>query len=200
MKEIKLNETSSIYVNQLVNYNSDILKNELRKNFEFNYGSENSELMLSGEQSLLLIESNEINKIKNQCINTIKSIIKQSDNIVYYTKNWIYVNNSKTKEAFYHEHSQNKDVSILKNEWVYTFYVQMPNNLSGDEGYLLFKTNDGAINKILPKEGEVVIFPADLLHKPELSPNTTKERIVFSGVFSTVDMNRSYIKSTKTVF
>lgn len=199
MREIKLNETTSIYIDQLINYNSVILINELKKNFEFSYGSENSELLLSGEQSLLLIESNEINNVKNQCINSIRKIINEINGEVYYTKNWIYINNDKTKEAFYHEHSQNKDISVLKNEWVYCFYAQMPNNLNEDEGYLSFKTNNGLINKILPKEGEVIIFPANLLHKPELSPNTTKERIVFAGVYCAVNMVRSYLKSNKTI-
>ena len=195
MMQVKLNENTSIYINKIVDYNKNILISDLKKNFEFSYGSENSELELSGEQSLLLIESTEINNVKNQCINSIR-LIDNSD--VYYTKNWIYINDSKTKETFYHEHSQNKDISILKNQWVYIFYLQMPDNLNNTEGYLFFKTNDGVVHKILPNEGDVIIFPANLLHKPELSPNTTKERIVFAGVYSMVDMNKSYIKSTKT--
>lgn len=195
MMQVKLNENTSIYINKIVDYNKNILISDLKKNFEFSYGTENSELELSGEQSLLLIESTEINNVKNQCINSIR-LINNAD--AYYTKNWIYINDSKTKETFYHEHSQNKDISILKNQWVYTFYLQMPDNLSNTEGYLFFKTNDGVVHKILPNEGDVIIFPANLLHKPELSPNTTKERIVFAGVYSMVDMNKSYIKSTKT--
>lgn len=200
MKEIKLNQNVSIYIDTIKNYNADLLKRELKKNFEFSYGDENSDLLLSGKQSVLAIDFGEINYVKNECISIIKKITNNIGSNPFYNKNWIYINDNATKDVFFHEHSQNKDISILKNEWVYTFYAQMPNNLTGDDGYLLFKTEDGLIHKILPIEGEVVLFPANLLHRPELSPNTTKERIVLAGVYSAVDMEKSYLKSNKTIF
>jgi hypothetical protein len=199
MKKIELNKTTKIYIANIINYNKDVLKKELYKNFEFGQESEKDGLMISGEQSILLINSEEINNVKNQCIRHIQSIENLS-NQVYYTKNWIYINDNKTKNTFYHDHIKNKVVSFLKNEWVYTFYLQIPNNLNGDEGYLFFKTNDGVEHKLLPNEGEVIIFPADLLHRPELSPNSTQERIVLGGVYTHIDMYNSYNKSTITLF
>ena len=197
MKKIKLNELTNIYIANIVNYDKEILKKQLIKNFEFNQGSEKYGLDISGEQSILLIDSIEINNIKNQCIHYVQSI-DNTFNLAYCGKNWIYINDNKTQETFYHEHIQNKIIPSLKNEWIYTFYLEMPDNLSADEGYLFFKTNDGIEHKILPKEGEVIIFPAHLLHKPQLTPNTTKKRIVFGGAYCKIDINNSYTKNEKT--
>ena len=199
MKKIKLNDLVDIYVADIINYDKEVLKKQLIKNFEFSSGSEKEGLDISGEQSILMFDSAEINNIKNQCIKHIQSI-DNDFKVMYCGKNWIYINDSKTKEAFYHEHIQNKTIPILKNEWIYTFYLQMPNNLNGDEGYLFFKTNDGVEHKILPIEGQVIIFPSHLLHKPELSPNTQQKRIVFGGAYSKIDINKSYSKLNKTLF
>jgi hypothetical protein len=199
MKKIELNKATNIFIASIINYNKDILKKELYKNFEFGQETEKDGLMISGEQSILLINSEEINNVKSQCIRHIQSI-ENLPNQVYYTKNWIYINDNKTKNTFYHDHIKNKVISFLKNEWVYTFYLQIPNNLNGNEGYLFFKTNDGVEHKLLPNEGEVIIFPAHLLHRPELSPNSTQERIVLGGVYTHIDMNSSYNKSIRTLF
>lgn len=199
MKKIILNDSTKIYIENIANYDKEILKKQLIKNFEFSQGSEKDGLDISGEQSILLIETKEINEIKNKCIKCIESINKKA-NTTYYTKNWIYVNDSKTKNVFYHEHQNNKEISNLKIQWVYTFYIQMPNNLNEDEGCIFFKTNDGVEHKFLPEEGDVFIFPANLLHRPELSPNTSQKRIVFAGVYSEINMDKSYIKSNKTLF
>jgi hypothetical protein len=74
----------------------------------------------------------------------------------------------------------------------------MPNNLLNNEGKLLFKVRDSEYG-ILPEEGDVIIFPATLLHKPELSPNSTQERIVIGGNFVEIDINRVLNKKQKTL-
>ena len=74
----------------------------------------------------------------------------------------------------------------------------MPNNLQGIEGCLSFKTDDNKMHPILPEEGDLIIFPSNLLHTPELSPNSTKERIVMGGVYTKLDVDKTYIKKEKT--
>jgi hypothetical protein len=199
MKHLILNDDVSVYIGKVLNYNKNILLKQFQKNFEFSSGTKTNETLFSGKQSILMIYSKEINDLKKQCIDFIETISVNEVGACY-IDNWIYVNDKNTSDIFFHNHIQNKQIPFLKNEWVYTFYLQMPDNLKNDEGYLLFKTTDGVIHKILPEEGDVIIFPAHLLHTPTLAPNSTRERVVLGGVYSKLDLNKSYNKSNKTIF
>jgi hypothetical protein len=197
MREIILNDKIKIYITKVQNYNKEILLKEFKTNFQFNVGSKTDDTQFSGKQSIIMIESNEINNLKKQCIDFIEHIFINESGLCY-VDNWIYINDKNTEEVFFHSHIENKQISFLKNEWVYTFYLQMPNNLKDDEGYLLFKTDDGIIHKVLPEEGDVILFPAHLLHTPTLAPNSTNERIVFGGVYTKISTDVEYLKSKKT--
>jgi hypothetical protein len=74
----------------------------------------------------------------------------------------------------------------------------MPNNLSGNEGKLAFKIDENEYN-ILPNEGDIIIFPATLVHKPEMSPNSTRDRVVIGGNFVEIDINKSLSKKQTTL-
>lgn len=85
-------------------------------------------------------------------------------------------------EYIYHNH-----VSIAKrnNEYIpdytFVFYLQMPDNLSGDDGKLFFKDYDGNEYSILPNVGECIILKGDVPHAPIDAPNSSKDRIVLAG-------------------
>lgn len=198
MKEVILNENVKIYICKIVDYNPEELKNQINLNLNFNRGAESTSNKLSGIQSLLIIESNEILSLKQKCLNFL-NLISNNESGLCFMRNWFYINDSKTTETFFHEHTKNKEIPNLNIDWTYTFYVQMPNNLKGNEGQLIFKTDDGKLYSILPEEGDLVIFPSNLLHMPELCPNSTKERIVLGGVYTKLDLNKSYNKSNKTI-
>jgi hypothetical protein len=198
MKEIILNNETKIYVAKIKNYNKEILLKEFKTNFQFNSSKETEHDGTSGKQSIIVVQSNEINNLKKQCINYIETISVNESGLAY-NCNWIYINDKDTNNIFFHNHLKNKEITFLKNEWTYTFYLQIPNNLEGDDGYLLFKTDDGSIHKILPEEGDIIIFPAYLLHTPTLAPNSTNERIVFGGVYSKIDSDTTYLKVTKSI-
>jgi hypothetical protein len=199
MKEIILDEQTKIYICKIDDYNSEELKKQIKLNLNFSQGAESTSNKLSGTQSLLVIESNEISSLKQNCLNFLNLINDNVKEGLCFTRNWFYINDSNTKEYFFHEHKKNKEIPSLNIDWTYTFYIQMPNNLQGTEGQLTFKMNDGKIYSILPEEGDLVIFPSNLLHMPELCPNSTKERIVFGGVYTKLDLNKSYYKSNKTI-
>jgi hypothetical protein len=199
MKEILLDEQTKVYICKIEDYNSEELKKQIELNLNFNYGTESIGNKLSGKQSLLTIDSDAISSLKQKCLFFLNSISNNKDGLCF-TRNWFYINDHNTKEAFFHEHTKNKEIPNLEIEWTYTFYIQMPNNLQGTEGQLTFKMNDGKIYSILPEEGDLVIFPSNLLHMPELCPNSTKERIVFGGVYTKLNLNKSYNKSNTTIF
>jgi hypothetical protein len=77
-------------------------------------------------------------------------------------------------------------------KFTYVYYVQMPDNLSGNDGVLNVMARDN-IGKnyseqdhtkeysILPAEGDLIIMESDLPHGPQPAYNSTKDRIVIVG-------------------
>lgn len=194
MLEIKLDDHISIYKTN-ISYNKDQLIKELYYNIDFN-----PQIMLdgAGREATIVITAENIEYIKSTCVNYIRKL-KSSNNIInYYQKNWVYTNNKNNTHTDWHSHEIIHNLSNIKNEWTYVFYVQMPNNLSGNEGKLLFKIGENEYD-ILPDEGDIIIFPATLLHKPELSPNSTQDRIVIGGNFVKIDINKLLNKKQKTL-
>lgn len=194
MIEIKLDNNISIYKTN-ISYNKDELIKELYYNIDFN-----PQIMMdgAGREATIVITTENIEYIKSVCVDYIRKL-KSSNNIVnYYQKNWVYTNNKNSTRSNYHSHEIIYNLSNVKNEWTYVFYVQMPNNLSGNEGKLSFKIDENEYD-ILPDEGDIIIFPATLLHKPEMSPNSTQDRIVIGGNFMEIDMNKSLNKKQKSL-
>jgi hypothetical protein len=196
MTEIKLNNYTSIYKTN-ISYNKDELLKELYFNDDFNDITSNRDE--AGKESTLVITSKHIEYIKSKTVDFISSILYDNRDINYCQKNWIFFNDKNATHVGWHTHENNHASKILKNQWTYSFYVQMPNNLSGDEGKLSFKI-DNEEHSILPEEGDIIVFPATLLHKPELCPNSTQPRIVLVGSLMEIDINQILKKKQKTLF
>jgi hypothetical protein len=93
-------------------------------------------------------------------------------------------------EPTYHNHKEiaKRSGNILPL-YSFVYYLQMPDNLSGIDGHLLFKNKNGNVLKYLPKENEVLVIKSDLSHAPIHAKNSTKNRIVLAGDFIIHDKN-----------
>ncbi len=90
------------------------------------------------------------------------------------------------KEPTYHNHKKIAEMSGKTiPQYSFVYYLQMPDNLSGIDGHILFKNENGGVLKYLPKENEVLIFKSDLSHAPIHAKNSTKNRVVLAGDFIT---------------
>jgi len=101
-------------------------------------------------------------------------------------RSWVYMSDKSNVYSGYHAHpkTQYEDWGIIKefdSTFVTTYYLQMPDNLTNDDGYIFFKTKDGKEFGILPKEDEIIIFPADLDHNVRLNKNSTIPRICIAS-------------------
>ena len=82
----------------------------------------------------------------------------------------------------YHIHTEiNKARSMFYPHFTWVYYIQMPDNLNGDEGSLYMKDTSGDEYHILPNEGDIIIMPADLAHSPKVASKSTKDRMVLAG-------------------
>jgi hypothetical protein len=89
---------------------------------------------------------------------------------------WVLFADNKDERSYYHDHL---DINGVRNQWSFCYYIQMPNNLIGNQGKLMFKTETGIEHATLPEEGDLIIFPGNLLHTPIEAVNSNKDRVVF---------------------
>ena len=116
-------------------------------------------------------------------------------NVVNNSKTKQTIRDSKTNELIYHTHTVIE--KILGNplpNYTFVFYIQMPDNLSNDDGKIFIKDKDGTEFGILPKVGDLIILEGDVPHAPVDAPKSTKDRIVIAG--NVIFKN---IKKTKTL-
>jgi hypothetical protein len=127
----------------------------------------------------------------NLCIILFNENIKSPYNKIN-TEAWINVvraNNPTQKissaesELVMHNHT---DLNRMYNkffipDYTYVHYVQMPDNLEGNDGVLFIEGKDGIIYNILPKENDIIIMEGRVPHVPAAAGKSTKDRIVIAG-------------------
>ena len=86
------------------------------------------------------------------------------------------------KREPYHNHVQlNRDHGRFEPKYTFIYYVQMPNNLQGEDGQLLLKSKQGERYSITPKENEFIVHASSTDHYPKAAPNSTVDRIVLAS-------------------
>lgn len=103
----------------------------------------------------------------------------------YFAKHsWVYTQKKGFDMTYMHQHlllHSSTNRSTIKSDFTFTFYVQQPKNLVGDEGKIVFKSKDGNIHKFLPGEMELFVFPADMYHTAIPTPQNDELRVVYAG-------------------
>ncbi len=150
---------------------------QLKKNGSYNVGI----------QAPLIIRCDELNEVENTA-NKIASEIYGFDSFINNTWSFILKPNYKFPTNNHEENGWHDHLSVYafnkehyKSNITFVYYLQLPNNLKNDDGMLSFKLNDDKIIKIMPEENEFIIFSSDILHRAELSPNSTLNRVVIAG-------------------
>jgi hypothetical protein len=125
----------------------------------------------------------------NNCIELYNSIYNTAYNKIY-TDHWINVVKvspvqkiyTKDNEKIFHQHTYlNKINGRVEPDFTYVTYIQMPNNLEGDDGVLFLKDTNGDIYEYLPFEGDCVIMKGDVEHTPNHALKSNVDRIVIAG-------------------
>ena len=203
MEKIKLLDGLFIYKTK-IDVDKESLLSEIYLNIDINDSTMRYVKGLVGIQSSIIINGFYIDELLYKAITCIKTEFNIDNTNPYILDSWVYQSENINNITAFHSHKTNpiktvsKDLNI-ENEWTFTYYVQMPNNLKENDGYLTFKLPDNSLFSILPNEMELFVFPASLLHKPQLNKNSTIDRIVVGGNFVSFDVNKSYRKSKKTL-
>jgi hypothetical protein len=130
--------------------------------------------------------------IRANCFNVINNIVKthieeiSNRKFVNYAEHyWVYTQTKGFNLEWMHQHLlvHPPGSTFIKTDYTFTYYLQTPTDIKGDEGYIIFETEDKVKHKFLPKEGDIFIFPADIRHTAIPTPNSEIDRIVYAGNF-----------------
>jgi len=104
-----------------------------------------------------------------------------------------WLNRVKTKDAAQKAYDENgnlifhnhKTITSQTNrpnpKYTFVYYIQMPDNLKGDDGVLYMKDKEDNLFSILPENDDLLIMEGDLEHVPNYAPESIKDRIVLAG-------------------
>jgi hypothetical protein len=122
-------------------------------------------------QELKIKDISPFNKVNiNSWINVVKRGNPKQDDF------------KKGGEATLHNHVDlQKSVHSFYPTYTFVYYVQMPDNLVDTEGTLIIGGKDNKRYYYLPEEGDLLIMEGFLPHSPNISPNSTKDRIVIAA-------------------
>jgi hypothetical protein len=210
--KLKFGKNTIIYRKKLIDmipYKNDILKKCEEvisllpdvKTDGYGYIMEDSEFSFDGRVEI----KNELDKIVQIGIDTCVEIYTEMGNLynLIQTDGWVNVVRAKEpvqiqfKENMhkYHIHTEiNKVSGQFFPTFTYVYYIQMPDNLEGEDGVLYFLDDEGVEHFILPNEGDLIIMNGDLPHAPNHALKSTKDRIVFAG-----NVGLRFVKKNKSL-
>jgi hypothetical protein len=124
-----------------------------------------------------------LNKIFSTAVLNYHNTISNRTAIDTYTNSWVFISDPSNRDSNYHNHIQFASGEVMSSSYTWTYYLEVPNNCTGDEGKLFFSKDKSDENSIslFPEEDTLYIFPATLEHRPDLNPNSTNRRIVLAG-------------------
>jgi hypothetical protein len=178
MEQIKLSKNHTIYKTKYDGqYTIDDFLSLVKFNHENTVHTNNNSVWIE-------IESPIFDSINNKIKKHIEEITGK-EFINYAKHNWVYTQRKNFDMEWMHQHIQVHPPgrSTILSDYTFTFYLQTTDEISGDEGKIIFQTEDGIKHKFLPQVGDIFIFDGDLRHTAMPTPNSEKERIVFAGSF-----------------
>jgi len=202
-EEIKLNDNIKIHKSVFDwKYSKEVLINKVKQNLS-HIGLDDT------TTSIFHIQSEEINYVKEYCRNLAINILGySSENISNWVEqHWIYASDSRTnitnsQAPIYHDHvltlttSSKKPINSIKTDISYCFYLNVPTDLKGEDGKLMFKDKLGNEVGILPQTGDIIFFNPTYIHKPNFIHSSRQERIV---ICSNLTINLREYGDSKTL-
>lgn len=191
MEELKLSKEYSIFRGK---YNGKYSIDSFLKLVEFNH---KNTIHTNNNSVWIEIESPVFSSINRQVEEALISISGKP--IVNYAKhNWVYTQRKGFDMEWMHQHIEVHPPgrSKILTDYTFTFYLQVTDEIEGDEGKIVFEDENKCKHKFLPQVGDIFIFPADIRHTAIPTPKSEKERIVFAGSYCIDIFNqKNYEKS-----
>lgn len=192
MEELKLSDKYTIYKDRYRgNYSIDDFLNLVKFNHNNTNHTNNNSVWVE-------IESPVFDSINNQVKSNIE-IISGREFTNWAKHHWVYTQRKGFDLEWMHQHIyiHPSGRSKIQSDYTFTFYLQVTDEIKGDEGMIVFQDEHGIKHPFLPEVGDIFIFPGDIRHTAMPTPNSNKERIVYAGSYCIDIYNQvSYEKNT----
>jgi hypothetical protein len=185
MEKITLNNDVTIYKTKYVSpYPLADTLEKIKTNIQLNKRTTDDRMHENvgpGIQSPIILKCPELDVILDSAVLVCKELHEEKT-LGHLIHSWVAISRNDRTKILWHKHIHfAPPYNFIETDFTFTYYLQMPDNLSGDDGMLLFKTNDGQIHKFLPEENDMFIFPPDLDHVVEWNRDSTKDRVVVAS-------------------
>ena len=198
IEKINLGGDTFIYRAKITISNIDQLISDINLNLDVSIDSKKPTQEEPGIQSTIVISTPLIRELGEKIRGVFSKTFDLPEDTPYSTMQWSYISDRKNVYSALHKHDL-KSMTNLVPKWTYTYYVQMPDNLVGDDGKLVFRPDDGPEYMILPEIGDLLIFPASIMHAPLTNTSSNLERIVIGGIWNYIDKSDKIRKKEKTL-
>ena len=119
-----------------------------------------------------------------QSVETLYKTVLDKQILIGYQSGWLLSCDPQDYTGDFHTHKQlSNKYPEIDCDYVWTYYMETPNNCNGNEGHLILKENDETFS-FLPEEGYLYTFKSSILHRAQEAPNSIKKRIVIVGNIS----------------
>jgi hypothetical protein len=135
IEEIKLNEDVSVYKTKIEISDIKTLIRDIKLNLDVALNTKKPTPTEPGIQSPIVISTPLVKELTEKITNVLFTTFNLDKNVPYTTIQWTYISDKKNTYYGFHTHTKNERTNIPPN-WTYTYYVQMPDNLIGDDGKL----------------------------------------------------------------
>jgi len=194
MKPIKLSSRFTIHRGKDLNFSSK--KDEFLRLIELNKKN-----LVNIDNDSLWMETNA------EIFRGVNDIIKQR--ITEFTGEpfrnfaehyWVYTQTKNFNLEWMHQHLlvHPNGRSKIFTDFTFTYYIQQPKNLEGNEGCIIFEDENGVRHSFLPEEGDWFIFPADLRHTAVPTPNCDIDRLVYAGSLC-INIEKQQTRTVKNI-
>ena len=190
IEEIKLSDSSTIFRTR---FNGRLDKKELLDTYTLN---EKYSTRSESNSVWVEIESTCLEQI-NKFVKTQIEVIENREFGLYAKHTWFYTQKKGFDLEWMHRHIlvHPDNRTTITSDYTFTFYVQVPKDIKGLEGHIVFEDSNKNQVSFLPKEGDIFIFRGDTLHTAIPTPNSETKRIVYAGSFCLdVKNQRKYSK------
>jgi predicted 2-oxoglutarate/Fe(II)-dependent dioxygenase YbiX len=178
IEEIKLSDSSCIYRTR---FEGNLTKAELL------------EVYLLNEKYSTRSDSNSIwVEIESRCLDLINEFVKSEIESIekrkfntYAKHTWFYTQKKRFNLEWMHRHLlvHPDNRTTITSDYTFTYYVQVPKDVKGKEGHIVFEDTNKNQVSFFPNEGDIFIFKGDALHTAIPTPNSDTKRIVYAGSF-----------------
>jgi hypothetical protein len=179
VEEIKLSDKYSLFKTK---YNGPFTKHEFIKRVNQNESLYYDEFNRNINSLILHLDCDEFKSVDDYVLTLFD--VKNIDKIG--RASWIYTQIKEFKMEWMHTHEYliSSNQTNLKTQWTYVFYIQIPTNLTGNEGNIVFKTEDAVLHSFAPNENDIYIFSGDIPHMAIPTTNSDTKRIVYAANIS----------------